>query len=361
MPRVAALGAVTALLGAACGSASPSGQASFDFFTGRVDAAGQGTPVATTVGPSWAGLFDRPGLQITFSLGVSAAQLQHMVDSTGGSLTAAQANALTTGSLVVDLHSRDGAPLSKLVGTSASGDEAEDMALRIGADTPVEFREIGTTAYLRVQASQLLSDVGEAPAGAASFQSTLNRADAFLPGLAALGQGRWVSTDLDALRKAVPAAGAAPDPAAMEQFRQAFGAAFAASTHWASDGTEAGRQHFTATVDVRPLVDALIDAEGRAAGTAVPGLAGQLSALRARIDAGIPAGTTTRVEVYATGGTVEEVDLDLKQFSAQIPAALPVRMVFGPGAAVVAPAGATSIDLATLLGPMLKKLHSSSL
>src|SRR5262249_30767910 len=148
-------------------------------------------PPKQAVGQSVGSLPDQSSLSVRVSLGLTEAQVQQLASKEGGSgMSATQAKALSQGSIFFDIQTGHGEKLSSAQ-TQTDSANKYDFGLQIGSDVPIEVRYLDQNLYVRAQVSELLSDVGSST-NADSVQSSLQQADQFVPGLAALGKGDWV-------------------------------------------------------------------------------------------------------------------------------------------------------------------------
>ena len=352
--RLTATGAVVALAAAACGGGgtSKSSGTTANFFattTAPSSGSGGGTPAHTT----GAGLLDQPGFEATFSLNVTPDQISQMqaIDAkkstTSSKLSTAEIDALAKGSISIAVHSTDGSSLGKVSSSGKSANEAFDMALHIGTDTPFDLRVIGKTLFLKVALQQVLSDTGQNPASGQKYQSELQGLDAQVHGLAALASGSWVSTDLTPLEQLANTAGGAssttlPAAAATNELKKVE-QAISANTTSTKVGDSGGRTEYNVTVNVAGLSSSL--------GSAVSSLPGVGSTV-GKGQQKLSGAKSVTVQAYEKNGKLVEVDVDLNQFSHTYPFAVPLRIQLGAGSTIAAPGGATSIDLTPLLGSL---------
>ena len=151
-------------------------------------------------------LGSQSGVVLHISLGVTGTQLQQLAGKDGSSrLTAKAATDLAATSIVVDLNTGNGQALNKQAGTDPT--EQFGLAVNVGTvkpasdDSPVELRYVDQTFYVRADLPTLLKDLDQNPSAASGFQKavTSQAANNYVPGLATLGQGGWVSVPASAL------------------------------------------------------------------------------------------------------------------------------------------------------------------
>ncbi len=346
---LAAVAAAAVVLGA-CGSAAPAS-----------------APPQQGVTRAFHSLGSRSGIDVRISLGVTGEELRQMA-TTGGSgrLSPTAARDIASTSIVVDLNSGNGKPLNSIQART-NRHETFGLAVQVGTSAPVQLRYVGQTFYVRADLPALLNDLGQSATAAGGFQSALQGADAYVPGLAALGQGNWVSVPAEALRTVlnglqteIPGAAGAANSSNSGQLWSQIEKAFTANTEFAQVGTQRGRTHYMVRLAVRPFVQ---DLE-----TSLPASLGSLpgaSSLGKQINSAIgkiPAHQKVVADVWVSGNKVQEIDIDLNQFDHKFSFAVPLRIVIGPGAPVVVPSGATPLNLSKvggLLGGMLSQ-HSAS-
>jgi hypothetical protein len=345
---------------AACGSSTPARVPPEQAVTTAVQAIGS-----------------QPGVNLQLSLGVTARQLQQMAQGKGGSsdLTLQEAKALSSSSIVVDLNTGNGKPLNSLqTGTNQSDRLGQSdksgqvgLALQVGATDPVELRYVDQTLYLQANVAALLSDFGQDPSRAASFQQALQAANAYVPGIAALGQGQWVSVSASALSELLQGIASKmpgttpttlPSPAKSQETLRELEKAFNSNATYADAGTQGGRNHYRVTLQVHNFVQQVAADLPSDLGNVAGG-----SSLKQMVSK-IPANQTAVVDVWVRDGRVQEFDLDINQFAHEFTFAVPLRIAVGSGTTVTAPAGATSLNLSKisgLLGGMLgSRLNGNS-
>jgi hypothetical protein len=342
-------------------------------------ACGSSTPTTTSpqqaVSSAFTALGSQSGIDLHISLGVTSKELQQMAAQGGsGRLSATAANDIAAGSIVVDLNTGNGTPLNN----QTSSDRSQQFGLAVqvppaaGANSaqaadPVELRYVDQTFYLRANLPTLLRDLGQSPSSAAGFQRAAQGADQYVPGLAALGQGNWVSVPaseltglLQGLQAQVPGAAGTSSPSTTGQMWSQLHAAFTANTRFAQVGTSGGRTHYTASVAVKPFVRDVEQSLPASLGS-IPG-ASSVDKQITRAIGQIPAGQKLVADVWVKDNKVQELDIDLNQFKHKFNFAVPLRIQIGSGTQVLAPVGATPLNLSNLgnvVGGMLGKSSST--
>jgi hypothetical protein len=194
--------------------------------------------------------------------------------------------------------------------------------------------------------------------------SSLQNANNYVPGLSALGDGKWVSVPasqlaalLQGLQAEMPgAAGGSSSSASDQQIGQLWTQienAFNANATYVKVGTHAGRTHYTAALALKPLVQDVERSLPSSLGS-IPGA----SSIGKQIN-GVVGKLGNRklvADVWVSDNKVQEIDIDLNQFDHQYGFAVPLRIRIGPGATVVPPTGATPLNLSNLgdmIGGML--------
>ncbi len=339
--KVLAAGACVALGAAACGGSSGHKQSG-----GGNTGSNLGADAAASVRQAASGTFDQQGVSLKIDLGVTTSQLQQIVaegNAQGDASSAvhppqAALQALANGSVTLNIHTTNGSSLSNdLSNQATSGNVAFDAALNTGTNTPIEFREIKTQAYLKADLQQLFQDVGESTARAQQFQSTLQAADAEIPGLAALGQGKWVTADLTPLLQMEKQSGSSSvQPGELQTLVKDIDQAFSQNSTSQRVGTSNGRTEYNVTVDAGAFANQALSSL-----KSLPGIGSQLGNDTSKL----PTGQKVTVQLFEQGGKVVETDLDLNQFSHRFSFAIPLKLSFGSGSPVSAPSGATTIDL----------------
>jgi hypothetical protein len=353
---LAAAAAAATLLGA-CGNTTPAASA----------------PPQQAVSSAFDALGSQSSVAMHISLGVTGSQLQKLAgkDDSGG-LTLTAANDLAATSIVVDLNTGNNQPLNKQTSTDSSAQFG--LGVHVGTATPnsakpdianpVELRYVNQTFYVLADLPTLLTDLNQSPAAAAGFQSAVESTEAnnVVPGLAALGQGEWVSvsasdlnTLLQGLQTMMPgAAGTSGSSISAQQLWSELRTAFTANAHFSKVGSpHNGRTHYTAALAVKPFIQ---DVE-RLLPASLGSVPGATSIGKQVNDAVGKIGNRKLVtDVYVSDNKVQEIDIDLNQFDNQYGSAVPLRIQIGTGTTVQPPPNPTQLNLSKvgqLLGGML--------
>lgn len=351
MASVMAVGAIGAgmTLGAcssskAAGSASPGSQS--------VSSADPQQAVVTAV----SGLGQASSVGARFSIPITQSQAQQIAKKGGSTLTAAQAQALSTGSLFFSESTGGGEGIDS---GQALHDPANsyDFGLSFGSTTPLEFRYTGQSLYLKADVTQLLTDVGQPASKAASFQSALTQINTAVPGISDLNQGKWVEISHASLQALAPTlkqaeaqgGSSTPNPAALQQsalkLRTAVTSALRTDSTFARVGSSGGRTEYSVTVQVHNLLSTLAPSLESAFGS-VPSVGSKLSSQITKAESSVPAGQTAVVDVYVAGGKLSEADVDINQFAGnqKLGFPVPIRMSLTTPGPISAPSGATMLD-----------------
>ena len=321
-----------------------------------------------------AALGKQSSIQIAIDVPMSQSQLEKVKDSSGTTPSPADAKALASGSVFFTEASGKGESLDS---TEARTDPHNSLAvgLSFGSDTPVEVRYVDQNLYAHIDASGLLHDVGQPSSDATQFNSTVSELNNYVPGLSAVGQGKWVEVtqsglqSLSGLLKQAqnPASGgAAANPQQMQadilKLRTQVLAAIQSNSAAASLGSSNGRTGYSVTVNLSGLVNTLVP-EIQSTLSDIPGFSSEASNGLNRAKGSIPAGKSAVIDVYVSSNKLTEADLDLNQFSNEFGTALPLRLAFTSPGGPSAPSGATTLDvskLPALLGNLLGGLKQNS-
>jgi len=330
-----------------------------------------GNPVAkiTTeraVSNSFGGLETQSGVSVKVSLGVTAAQLEQIATTLGGksdTMTPQLATTLVDSSIDVDFATGHGENLNSKDARTDTANQF-DFALQIGDASPVEIRYLDQTIYLHADIPTLLSDFGEPSSDASSFQSDLQSANSYVPGITALGQGQWVSAQTAAfssllkdLKTAVPGL----RPSSSSQMLGQIRSALKSNATFTNEGDHGGRTEYLVSVAAHNFVQQ-VESDLPSSLASLPG-ASDITKGLTKLDTQIPAGQTVAFDLWVSNNRAQEIDLDLNQFKHKFSFPVPLRIVLGSGTPVSAPQGATALDLSkisNLLGGFLGGLGSSS-
>jgi hypothetical protein len=290
---------------------------------------------------------------VTMSLGVTPAQVATIarVDK-GSAVPAPVAAGIAHTSVVFDLRDAGGRPLDQVSATRAVGDRTS-LALRVDGGVPVQVRTIGHELFARVDIPALFGDYGQSQARARRLQAGIEAANRVIPGARALGEGDWVDLDLAAtaedLRRLAGRDLPTGDAAAAQGLRTLLPAVRRAFSHHATftnSGDHGGRTEYTVKVASRAFLEELLGAARRALGVD-PALRRLTQDLPTTVR--IPASQRTVLEVWVQHNRVEEIDIDLNQFSHTLSFPVPLRIVIGASTPVGVPTGATTINPASIL------------
>jgi hypothetical protein len=325
------------------------------------------------VGNSLSTLQDQSGISLAFSVGLTPSQITQLADEHGGSGIPAQvAQTISQSSIVLSFATGNGEEL-KSKQTEKDRSDRFDFGLKIGSTMPVEIRYVGQALYARVQLTQLLSDFGQGASAAAGIQSALQKGNQYVPGLDALGQGKWVSitkaslAPLLAIFKQLETS--ALGKSSLSQYKASalklegdLKSAFKNNATYTNAGTSGGRTRYNVSVALQALV--------QQAGTAletylatIPGVGNKISSADiSKAASDVPA--QAQLQLYVKNNRAEEIDIDVNQFlpaKDKAPFQIPIRLVIGQPGTISAPSGATQLDLSkigTLISGMLGGLSS---
>jgi hypothetical protein len=332
-----------------------------------------GNPVATittehAVSDDFGGVMHQSGLNVTLSLGVTAQQLQQVAAGEGdlSRLTPQIASALVHTSLSVDFETGHGESITNKQ-TGTDGSDQFDLALQVRGGTPIELRYVGKTIYLKADVATLLADFGQPSSDAAKFQSELQSANSFVPGLTALGQGQWVSVPdsalapyLKQLKSSVPAANSTAELKGLQNLVGQLRTALEQNTTYTNAGTHGGRTEYVVSLAAHSFVQQ-VQADLPAALSSIPGASGAARSV-SNLASKIPAGQTVVLDLWVSHDKAQEIDIDLNQFAHKYSFAIPLRIVIGSGTSIATPHGATALNLSkvsSMLGGLLGGLGSN--
>lgn len=326
-----------------------------------------GNPIAriTTeraVSNSVGAVLSQPGISLRISLGATAQQLMQIDAATSHTktLTPKMADAIASMSIVVDFATGHGESLKSAQVRTDHANQL-DFALQIGSAAPVEIRYLNQTIYVRADATTLLTDFGVAASKAASFQNALQKGDAFLPGLGALGQGQWVSLQTSALapllgglKSKLPATTPGANPTASRQLLDQLRTDFKSNATYTNAGTHNGRTEYLVTLAAHNFVQQVTSALP-ASISSIPGASSVTKGLSG-LASKVPPNQTVVMQLWVSNNKAQEIDVDLNQFKHSLPFAVPLRVMIASATPVTAPGGATALDLSkigSLLGGLL--------
>ena len=322
-------------------------------------------------------LGDQSSVEMVFSLGLTAAQIQQLGGSSSGGSgsggsgpTAAEAQAISSGSIFITASTGHGEGLTS---TAAQTDSQRsfDMGLTIGSDTPFEVRYVDQNLYLRAQIQKLLSDVGQSSTSASKFTSEVNSLNSFVPGLSSLAAGDWVEishASLDSLgstlKQAAGSGSSVPSISVSQMVKlagQLVGALKTNST-FTSLGSSGGRDEYSMTLNVSGFASNALSIL-QTFYSSIPVVGSKIGSTLSQAQSKIPAGLSAVTDLYVSGSRLSEADLDANQFKHKYSFAIPVKVVFSSPGAPSSPSGATALDLSklpSLLGNLLGGLGKTS-
>lgn len=279
------------------------------------------------------------------------------IDNTAAQLRAAGAPAETARILA---GSRFVVGLSTPQGTIAHPNGTTNYALSytLNGNTPLGFRLVQGNLYGRVQLDHLRA-LGVSQADIDQIQRPLRQLEPEVPGATALANGRWVVIPKAELQRLEKIAGGSNTPgqltARQKQLvaqlkRQAVGA-FGGHVKVDDQGSAGGQHRWLVTTNASGLARTLLrlPALQELARTEPNGGEALVEQLNKAAD-GISNGTTVKAEVFAKGGRVDEIRVNLAQFrGSDLKVPVYVGLHFAPAQPVAVPAGATHLDLVPLI------------
>jgi hypothetical protein len=299
----------------------------------------------------------QPGLNLQISLAVSQTDLLQMsrTGRTDVGMTPAMAAALSRTSLVVNVYAGHGESIqSKQFQTDP--DNQVELAVQVRGDRPLDLRYRGGVMYARANMQALLSDFGQPLARAKSLQDELAMGDTFVPGLAALGAGKWVSAHPQQLAPLLKLGGLGTSGTSQYQAGSSalldhLESVLQNNTVYSNPVNQGGRTEYQANVQAGAILEHLsADVSGLAASIPLPGASGISSAVSQAINqavATVP--QTVCFQMWVKNNKLQEVDLDLNQFTHTYPFAVPLRVLVAPGSPVATP-HATPLRISGIAG-----------
>lgn len=301
---------------------------------------GGGTPAnpRTELQASVTHLSDAGTLTTTLRLEATPAELQSIAKSSGDTLNADTANAISSAQLVIEEQ--------KSGGHTSSSIRAVD-----GGKTLFELRSVSDTLYLQGDINGILT-LAHKPGALAEFQAHASQLPQFVGAFLA---DKWISLNagaLSALGGQFGAGGASTNPSQGPKMLAELKGVLGRDVTVARVGSDSRGDHLRLTGDTRKLA---ADLRSTIADS-VPGG----SALTDRLGTGQVPSKAITLDAWVKDGALTELSLDLAQFApkGQVPAGthLPITLTFEQsGAAIAAPAGATPVDL-TQLGSLMGAL-----
>ena len=297
-------------------------------------------------------------VEMAFSLGLTAAQVEQLGSTGGGSApTAAEAQALSTGSIFITAATGHGEGLTSDA-AKTDAQRSVDLGLTIGSDTPFEVRYVDQNLYVRAQIQKLLSDVGQSPTSASKYTSELNSLNSFVPGLSSLVAGDWVEishSSLDSLGSTLKQAAGSSSPSSipaasvseMSKLASQLIGALQSNSAFASLGNSGGRDEYSMTLNVSGFATSALSILQSVYST-IPVVGSKVGSSLSQAGSKIPAGLSAVTDLYVSGNRLSEADLDVNQFQHKYPFAVPLKLAFSSPGAPSAPSGATNLDLSKL-------------
>lgn len=339
LTSVMVIGAGVAL--SACGSASKQGAAS-------------------TVDSAISALGSSSSLNVEVSLGITPAQAQTLAGKSGSTMTQSEATALSRGAIFFTTQTGHGEALDSKQALTDSNN-AYDLGLQFGTQKPLELKYVNQNLYLRADANQLLTDLGQSPAKAAPLEKTLTQLNSVVPGISQLGGPNWVEVNhaslvsLEDLLKSASASNGAGQPSAAQiqstllQLRTDALNSLKANSTFTSLGTSNGRGEYAMTLEVHNFLTSFGPALQKDL-SALPVVGQKFGSGFTKLEGRVPAGQTATAHLYTSGGKLSEIDVDLNQFAGKqkVNFPVPLRVAFTAPPAISAPSGATTLNLSNL-------------
>jgi hypothetical protein len=293
----------------------------------------------------------QPGIHLRMSIsGVN--QLKHE----GKGLTPQAATGPSRAAIVINVYPGHGESISSAQ-FAKDTDNQFDFALQAGNTVPVEIRDLAGVLYARADLGTLQSQFGGDPSTIQQFQTELNKANTFVPGLSNLASGRWVSADLRSLSTVLPQASSAPQAIAASVVND-LRSAFNSNSKSTVVRQQGGRTEYQVTVQARSLVQALLgklpgDISNAAGNVPLPGagnLSGEVTNALKQALSQMPANQKIVADVWVKGNTAQEIDANLNQFDNPSGSPVPLQILLGPGTDVGPPAHAAPLDFSRISG-----------
>lgn len=317
-----------------------------------------------SISDSISAIGNQSSVSLRFSLGIDQNQAMQLSRRDGGTpMSPAEARALTTGSIFFSEQTGHGEALNS---KQAATDHANsvDIGLQIGNDVPVEIRYVEQALYARVDVNQLLSDTGQDTRNAASFSSDLQQANRYVPGLGALGQGKWVEVTQSGLKSlsgllnqyASSLGGSNSQPNRDQvrnmatSLRKDLTKSLQDNATYKNLGTQDGQTEYGVTVDVHGFLNQFGPALQNDLNSIPGGLGTKASNALKQAETKIPAKQTVVVNLFVQSNKLTQVQLDANQFAGKDKMAfpVPVKLDISTPPAITAPSGATPLDLSKL-------------
>jgi hypothetical protein len=336
------------------------------------------TTAAQTVRDAFTSALAGPGINLQVSVAVTPQQLRQISQLSqrahpGTSVMPGSAGSQM--SIVVNVYPGGGESTQSAQFATDPNNQL-DFAIQLGQETPLEVRYVAGVLYARADLASLLSQSGSTSASAGQIGSALQKAKDEVPGLAALGEGGWVSTNLSNLSPLLNAAGInasvmSKAGAATVTMLSHFESALTVKTTYTNLGDQGGRTEYQLTLPGRKFLKQLGEAVSNdianlAGGTPIPGASSMGNQLGQAINQAVgkvSAGQTVKVQAWLKDNKIQEVDLDLNQFDHELPFAVPLHVLLAPASHVTPPATSTPLnlpDVGALIGGLMGGNGSSA-
>ena len=330
-----------------------------------------GNPIAhlTTeraIGNAVSNQLAQPGLNMQVSLGVTPAQLLELnrIEHGDASFTPQVASSLSRTSLRINVDPGHGESLQSKQFASDTNNRYE-FAIQVGNAQPVQVRYVDGRLYARADLPTLISDFGGRASTVTNVQRELGEADLYVPGVAALGHGKWISADPKALAPLLQrgASNSSNGNSAISQtdtrtLLNHIKSALTSNTGYSNLGNHGGRTEYQLKVRAHDFLQSLRstlpnDLSSIAGRAAVPGASSLGSQVSKAIDGALaktPKNETIAFQLWVKDNRAQEIDVDVNQFVRKYPFAVPLRFVFAPAAPVTAPSNAAPLDFSKVSG-----------
>jgi hypothetical protein len=327
------------------------------------------------VADSFSRLQSQSSMSVAVSLGLSPSQIVTLSETHGGSpIPLPAATTLSQASIVFSMSTGRGEDLKS---AQASSDPANsyDVGLRIGTSMPVEIRYVNQALYGRVEIAQLLQDFGLPASDGKSAITGLDRADRYVPGLAGLAQGRWVTVSKASLQPLLgmlktfagsslgsqSSTNSGNMAASIRQLENSLKSTLKNNASYSNAGTTGGRTRYNITVSLKSFVKQAGASIQSFASSLPAGMGNKISnADISKLESEVPAHAT--MQLYVENDKAQEIVINVNQFlpaKDQAPFAIPVQLLIGEPGAVRAPAGAKPLDLSNL-GQIIRGMMGGS-
>jgi hypothetical protein len=310
---------------------------------------------ARAVSDSLSKLGSQSGISLRLSVLLTPSQIEQLSSLMGGkAVSSKETSALASTAFFLDVQSGGGEALDSTQFQTDKNNRV-DVGITVGNDTPVEIRYVEQTLYARADVAAISGALGKGGSSTAtSFRASLAGAAKFVPGLDALGQGRWVSisrASLQPILSLLKQLGSSAGNGAAGLATKLIGdlrTSLQANSTYVDDGVHNGLTEYTDTLDVQGFVKQFgSDLKTDVGSIPIPG-ASSLSGGLSRVESGIPKGQKAVFQVWVNGNKAQEIDLDLRQFDSKLPFAVPMRLLIGEPSAISAPGSSTPLDLSKL-------------